>query len=399
MDTNEFEYLNPKMLYFDNGATTLKPQSMIEATADYYVNYSASIHRGDYDLSLKAELAYENTRDLVAHLINAKSKREIIFTSGATAGLNMIVQGFFQHLLKERDEIILTLTEHASNILPWYRLSDELGLTIKFIPLNEKNEVTLDALKQVVTNKTKVVSLAHITNTIGDVRNIKEIATYLHAQGIYLVVDAAQSIAHTKIDVLAMDIDFLVFSGHKMYGPTGVGVLYAKLPFLEKMEPLMLGGGMNDEFDETGEYSLKPVPDRFEAGTPNIAGVIGLGKSVEMLLKIGLLKIEGHERDLREYTIAKLKTLPHIVLYNEHNDGHTILFNIKDVFAQDTAIYLNQFGICVRAGNHCAKMMPQVIGVKNTCRITFGIYNTKSQVDFLIKALAKGAEDVYGNVI
>lgn len=399
MDTNEFNYLNPQIMYFDNGATTFKPQSMIEVTADYYANFSANIHRGDYDLSLKAELVYEKTRELVAHLIKAKNKQEIIFTSGTTEGINMIVEGFFKQILKERDEIVLTLTEHASNILPWYRLSDELGLTIKFIPLNESNEVTLEALKHTITNKTKVVSLAHITNTIGDIRDIKAISEYLHEQGIYLLVDAAQSIAHTKIDVIEMDIDFLVFSGHKMYGPTGVGVVYGKMPYLKKMQPLILGGGMNDEFDESGEYTLKPVPYCFEAGTPNIAGVIGLGKSVEMLLKIGLLKIEGYERDLREYAIDKLKMLPHIVIYNEHNAGHTILFNIKDVFAQDTAIYLNQFGICVRAGSHCAKMMPKVLGIKNTCRITFGIYNTKSQIDFLVKALARGADDVYGNVI
>lgn len=399
MNLEEFNYLDKKIIYLDNGATTFKLKSVIDATTDYYTNYSASVHRGDYDLSLKVDLIYEQTRDIIAHFINAKDKKEVIYTSGTTASMNMVVFGFFKTVLKPGDEIILTQTEHASNILPWYKLAQEMGLVIKFAPLSDSYELTLKNLKKVITEKTKVVSIAHITNVIGDVRPLTEIGNYLHEQGIYFVVDAAQSIAHEAVDVTNMNIDFLAFSGHKMYGPTGIGILYGKKTLLEKMEPLHYGGGMNDSFDSEGFFTYKELPHKLEAGTPNIAGVIGLNKAVSFLIKTGLDNIKEHEKDLQAYCLKKMVALKNIDVYNEYTKSNNIIFNIRNIFSQDTAIYLNQFGICLRAGNHCAKIVSEVIGINNTCRITFGVYNTKKQIDHLVAALAKAERDIYENII
>lgn len=399
MKLEEFNYLNNNVIYLDNGATTFKLKSVIDATTDYYTNYSASVHRGDYDLSLKVDSMYEQTRDLVAQFINANQSKEIIYTSGTTESINMVAFGFFKQVLKAGDEIILTQTEHASNILPWYQLAKELDLVIKFIPLTDSYEVTLENLKNIITPDTKVVSIAHITNVIGDTRPLTEIGAYLHNLGIYFVVDAAQSIAHEQVDVVNMNIDFLAFSGHKMYGPTGIGILYGKESLLEKMEPFKYGGGMNDSFDSEGFVTYKELPYKLEAGTPNIAGVIGLNKAVSFLMQTDIKKIKSYELELRAYCLEQMKQLKHIDIYNENTNSTNIIFNISNVFSQDTAIYLNQFKICVRAGNHCAKIVSDVIGINNTCRITFGIYNNKEDIDQLIKALIKAEAEVYKNII
>ena len=387
MNREDFLLLNQNIIYFDNGATSLKPKVISQSISDYYNNYSANAHRGDYDLSLKVDSKYEETRKLVKDFINAKTTKEIIFTSGATDSLNKIIFGFFKNYLKTNDEVLLTKSEHASNILPWFELADELNIKINYIPL-ENLEVTLDNVKRSITPNTKVISIAHITNVVGDIRPIKEIISYAHSKGILVVVDGAQSVAHMQVDVQELDIDFLAFSAHKMLGPTGVGVLYGKEELLNNMHPIIFGGGMNASFQFDGTRIYNDTPTCFEAGTPNIAGVIGLGEAIKYLNNIGMDKITNYEQNLKKYAISKLKTINDIIIYNENSQSGIITFNIKDIFAQDLAIYLNKYNICIRAGNHCAKILNEDLGIKNTCRISLYFYNTKEEIDYLVKVLS-----------
>ena len=387
MNREDFLLLNQNIIYLDNGATSLKPKVISQTVSDYYNNYSANAHRGDYDLSLKVDSKYEETRKLVKDFINAKTTKEIIFTSGATDSLNKIIFGFFKNYLKTNDEVLLTKSEHASNILPWFELADELNIKINYIPL-ENLEVTLDNVKRSITPNTKVISIAHITNVVGDIRPIKEIISYAHSKGILVVVDGAQSVAHMQVDVQKLDIDFLAFSAHKMLGPTGVGVLYGKEELLNNMHPIIFGGGMNASFQFDGTRVYNDTPTCFEAGTPNIAGVIGLGEAIKYLNNIGMDKITNYEQNLKKYAISKLKTINDIIIYNENSQSGIITFNIKDIFAQDLAIYLNKYNICTRAGNHCAKILNEDLGIKNTCRISLYFYNTKEEIDYLVKVLS-----------
>ena len=388
MNREDFLMLNKDIVYFDNGATTLKPKVMIDATIDYYANYTANAHRGDYDISLKVDNNYENTRLLVKEFINADSTKEIVFTSGATDSLNRIVFGYFQNTLKENDEVIITKSEHASNVLPWFELAKRNKIKIKYIELTSDYKVTIDNLKKVITPNTKVISLAHVTNVIGDVRPIKEISALAHENNILLVVDGAQSVPHIPVDVKEIDIDFLAFSAHKMCGPTGVGVLYGKYELLDKLKPTVVGGGMNSTFSSDLESEYNSLPHRLEAGTPNIAGVIAFGKVISYLNNIGMDKIHKYELELKDYALSRLKENKNIIIYNENAESGIIAINYKDVFAQDLAIYLNKYNICVRAGNHCAKILKEEINVKNTCRISFYLYNTKEEIDRLIDALS-----------
>ncbi len=387
MNREDFLLLNQNIIYLDNGATSLKPKVISQSISDYYNNYCANAHRGDYDLSLKVDSKYEETRKLVKDFINAKTTKEIIFTSGATDSLNKIIFGFFKNYLKTNDEVLLTKSEHASNILPWFELADELNIKINYIPL-ENLEVTLDNVKRSITPNTKVISIAHITNVVGDIRPIKEIISYAHSKGILVVVDGAQSVAHMQVDVQKLDIDFLAFSAHKMLGPTGVGVLYGKEELLNNMHPIIFGGGMNASFQFDGTRVYNDTPTCFEAGTPNIAGVIGLGEAIKYLNNIGMDKTTNYEHNLKKYAISKLKTINDIIIYNENSQSGIITFNIKDIFAQDLAIYLNKYNICIRAGNHCAKILNEDLGIKNTCRISLYFYNTKEEIDYLVKVLS-----------
>ena len=368
----DFPMLKKDIIYFDNGATTLKPNILIESLKDYYENYSANAHRGDYDISLKVDTMYENTRKIIKEFINAKKESEIVFTSGATDSLNKIIFGYFKNLLKENDEVLLTLAEHASNILPWFELKDELKLNVNYIPLDENYEVTLENVKKSITPNTKVISLAHITNVVGDIRPIKEIIEYAHKNNILVVIDGAQSVPHIKVDVQDLDIDFLAFSAHKMCGPTGVGVLYGKEELLNNIKPLIYGGGMNASFDYDG---------------PNIADVIAFGKIVEYINNIGIENIHKKELELKQYLIEKLEKNENITIYNKNSKSGIVTLNYKDIFAQDLAIYLNKYNICVRAGNHCAKILKEELKVKNTCRISFYFYNTKEEIDKLVEVL------------
>ena len=387
MNREDFPMLNQDYIYFDNGATTFKPNKVIQSVVDYYTKYTANSHRGDYDLSQKVDYLYESTRDVVKNFIKANNSKEIIFTSGTTMSLNMIVFGFMKYFLKPGDEVLITKAEHASNVLPWLELEKEIGIVVKYIPLDDKHKVTIENVKNSITKNTKVISLAYVTNVIGDVRPIKEIASLIHANDGLIVVDGAQSVPHIKTDVAYDDIDFLAFSGHKMLAPTGIGVLYAKEKYLELMKPISYGGGMNSRFESNKEVEYKELPLRLEAGTQNIAGVLGLQAAIKYIEEIGIDKIHEHEIELKNYLLTKLKEIDNIEIYNQESDSGIIVFNIKNIFSEDTSRYLNHYHICVRAGNHCTKMVKDEIGIKNTCRISFYLYNTKEEIDKLIEVL------------
>lgn len=387
MHREDFPMLNQDIIYLDNGATTFKPQCVIDKMNEYYEKYSANAHRGDYSISYKVDVEYENARKIVAEFIGADTD-EIVFTSGDTASLNYIATGFFDNLLEPGDEIIITNAEHASNVLPWFRLANKHDLKINYIPLDSNLHVTLENLKTVVTPKTKVIAIAEITNVVGDVRPIKEITDFAHENNIFVVVDGAQSVPHKSVNVKETGIDFLAFSGHKMCGPTGIGVLYAKRELLTNIEPLILGGGMNESFDNENEIYLKEIPHRLEAGTPNIAGAIGLGEAVKYLSNIGMDKIAIYEQKLKEYLTSKLKQIPYINIVNEEADSGIVAFNVEGIFSQDVAYYLNKYNICVRAGNHCAKILKKSIGVKNTVRVSLYFYNTYEELDALVELLS-----------
>lgn len=388
MNREDFPFFKEDIIYLDNGATSLKPKCVIDKMVDYYTFYPANAHRGDYDLSYKVDQEYENTRELVKDFIHAKSLEEIIFTSGTTESFNMIVNGFFEPLLEAGDEVLITTSEHASNILPWFKLSKNKGILVNYIPLDSNYYLTMDNLKKSITPKTKVISIAGITNVIGDIRPIKEICKYAHEHNIFVVLDGAQMVPHMPVDVTDLDVDFLSFSAHKMCGPTGVGVLYGKLELLEHLEPTILGGGMNESFDNPDEIYLKELPVRLEAGTRNIAGVIGFGETIKYLEKIGMDNIHKYELDLRKYLIDKLMPLKHIDIINMESDSGIITFNVNGIFSQDVAYYLNKYNICVRAGNHCAKILKSSVGVTNTVRISLYFYNTYEEIDNLVELLS-----------
>ena len=386
MYREDFPMFDNDIIYLDNGATTFKPKCVIDKMTEYYTKYSANAHRGDYDISYKVDVEYENARKLVSRFINAEMD-EIVFTSGATESLNMIASGFFEHILEPGDEVLITLSEHASNVLPWFMLARKNGIIVKNIELDSNLHVTLNNVIKAITPNTKVISLAHITNVVGDIRPIKEICEYAHEHNIFVVVDGAQSVPHIKTDVKDLDCDFLSFSAHKMCGPTGVGVLYGKHELLENLVPINYGGGMNESFDSIDEVFLKDLPTRLEAGTPNIASVIGFGEAIKYLNNVGMDNITIHEIKLKKYLIEKLKTIPHITIVNDECDSGIIAFNVDGVFAQDVAYFLNKYHICVRAGNHCAKILKSAIGVKNTVRISMYFYNTYEECDKVYELL------------
>ena len=398
MNREDFPMLNSEIVYFDSGATSLKPKCVIDSVVDYYSNYSSNSHRGDYDISLKVDTIYEGVRDKVKNFISASRVEEIVFTSGTTSSLNMVVFGYMAKYLKEGDEVLLSKSEHASNILPWIILSKKIGIVIKYVDLEDEYSLSVDKIKSCISSKTKVISLAHITNVVGDVRDIENIGKICLDNNILFVVDAAQSIGHIKIDVEKYNISFLAFSGHKMLGPTGIGVLYGKYDLLSDMDVLSYGGGMNSYFEEDYSYELKDIPFRFEAGTQNIAGVIGLGSAIDYLNNIGLDKIHEYELELKKFAVSEIEKIPNITIYNKNSDSGILVFNIDKVFSQDTAIFLNRFNICVRSGNHCAKILKDEIGITNTCRASFYFYNTKEEVLKLVEAL-KRQDEVYDNII
>lgn len=397
MNREDFPILEDDVVFLDNGATTLKPEVVIDKMNEYYFHYTSNIHRGEYDYSIKANTEYDLVREKVAHFIHC-DKDSVIFTSGATLSLNMIVFGYMKNHLKKGDVVLLNKAEHASNVLPWIKLSEEIGIVIRYIPLNQDYSLTLDSIKKCVDDSVKVISLSHVTNVLGDVRDIHSIGEFCHKNNILFVVDGSQSVPHMKEDFIEDSIDFLVFSGHKMCGPTGVGVLVGRGDLLEDMEPFLYGGGMNSFFEEDNSYEYKKFPTKFEAGTPPIAEVIGLGKSIDYLMTLGMDKIQEQELRLKEYFLSQVKDIPNLILYNPNTKSGIIDFNIDGVFAQDVAIYLNHYHICVRAGNHCAKLLKDEMNIKNTVRASFYFYNDYLDVDRLVDALKK-SKDIFKVVL
>ena len=398
MNRDDFPAIDNNLIYFDNSATSLKPKCVIDKMMKYYSKYTSNIHRGDYNNAIRTNKEYDEAREVVKEFIHAKSMEEIVFTSGTTDSLNTIVFGYFKNILNKDDEVLITKSEHASNVLPWFVLEKMGKCTIKYIPLNENYEVTLENVKKSINKNTKVICIAHVSNVIGDIRDIEGIGKIVKDNNLYFVVDAAQSVSHINIDVIKSNISFLAFSGHKMCGPTGVGVLYGKNEYLKDLVPLKYGGGMNESFDSDKSYILKNYPTNLEAGTPPIAEVIGLKEAINYVTSIGVDNIHKHELELKKYLISKIENMDNIIIYNKHTESGIVTFNIKNVFAQDTSIYLNTYGIAIRAGNHCAKILKDEIGIKNTCRISFYIYNTFEEVDKLVDAL-KNSDKLYDVVI
>lgn len=398
MNREDFLMLKQDIVYFDNGATTLKPKCVVDSINKYYNEHTSNIHRGDYDASIITNKLYDEARDVVKEFINCNDSREVIFTSGTTMSINMVVFGFMKNYLSKGDEVLLTKAEHASNILPWIKLAEDIGIIIKYMDLDNNASLNIDSVLKSITDKTKVISIAHVTNVIGDVRDIDEIGKICKEKKILFCVDGAQSVPHMKVDFKKSNIDFLSFSAHKMAGPTGVGVLVGKLELLEKMEPIFYGGGMNDFFEEDSSYRLKEVPVKFEAGTPPIAQVIGLREAIKYLQNIGMDKIHEHEVELKKYMVNSLEKIPNIIIYNKDSDSGILAFNIDGVFAQETSIYLNHYNIYVRAGNHCAKMLKDELKIKNTVRVSLYLYNTKEDIDKLVNIL-KNSENIFKIVI
>lgn len=397
MNREDFPMLKEDIVYFDNGATTLKPQVVLDKMNTYYLEHTANIHRGDYDAALKTNEEYDRVRSIIGKFIHADPDC-CIYTSGATMSLNMVVFGYMKKHLKAGDEVLLNKAEHASNILPWIRLREEIGIEIRYVPLDDHYSLTLDSIQKCVSDRTKVISLAHVSNVIGDVRDVKAIGEFCQEHNILFNVDGAQSVPHMKVDFQECHMDFLSFSGHKMCGPTGVGVLVGRKELLEEMDPICYGGGMNSFFEEDFTYELKDVPTRFEAGTPPIAEVIGLGEAITYLMNIGMDKIHQYEIQLKKYLFEKIKDIPNIIIYNSNSDSGIFAFNLDQVFAQDTSIYLNHYHICVRAGNHCAKMLKDEMPVKNTVRASFYFYNTYEDIDRFVEVL-KNSKDIFKIVL
>ena len=383
------------LIWLDNASTTFKPDSVIEAINEYYTKETSNSHRGDYDLCYNMDMKVLESRKAVARFINSDS-REVVFTSGTTNSINLVAFGYGVKYLKEGDEILLTQAEHASNVLPWFKVAEMTGAVVKYIPLEADGRLTAENLEKTITDKTKIVAVAHVTNVLGFIAPAKELAKIAHKHGAIFVLDGAQSVPHIKTDVKDMDVDFLAFSGHKLCGPTGIGVLYGKYELLDKMEPFMTGGGMNAKFDMCGDVGYLEPPLRFEAGTQNLAGILGLKPAIEYLESLGMENIEAYEHELKKYAVQKLQETGCVTIYNATSEGGIVTFNINDVFAQDGATYLNSKGIACRSGQHCAKILIDFLGTVATIRASFYFYTTKEDIDALVEAV-KTAKEEYLN--
>ena len=397
MHREVFAMLDKDIVYFDYGATTLKPKCVVDSIVKYYTEHTSNIHRGDYDAAIVTNELYDDTRRVVSEFINS-DKDEVIFTSGTTMSINMVVFGYMRKVLKAGDEVLLTKAEHASNVLPWIKLSEDIGIVIRYMELDDNYSLSLESVKRSITNKTKVISIAHVTNVIGDVRDIEGIGKLCLEKEILFHVDGAQSVPHMKVNFKNSNIDFLSFSAHKMLGPTGVGCLVVKKKFLDEMDPLCYGGGMNQFFETDSSYELKKGVFKFEAGTPPIAQVIGFREAILYLMNIGIDNIHNHEIMLKKYLVSELEKISNIKIYNGDSESGILAFNIDGVFAQDSSIYLNNYNIYVRAGNHCSKMLKEEIGIKNTVRVSMYLYNSKEDIDKLVKVL-NNSEDIFKIVI
>jgi len=382
---------NRDIAYLDSGATTQKPKQVIEAIEKYYKNNNANPHRGAYSLSIEATEQYENTRTKIAEFINAKHREEIIFSKNATESLNLIAYSYGIEKLKKDEEVVISIMEHHSNLVPWQKVTKKTGSKLKYMYINENYEIPDEEIENKITEKTKIVGITHISNVLGTINNIKKIIKYAHKKGAIVIVDASQSIPHIKIDVQDLNADFLVFSGHKMLAPLGIGVLYGKREILNNMTPFLMGGDMIEYVYEQ-ETTFAPLPNKFEAGTQNVEGVIGLGAAIDYIQKIGYDKIQEKENEIISYARQELSKLKYLTLYltpNAQNHSSVISFNIKGVHPHDVASILDSENVCVRSGNHCAQPLMRFLGIDSTCRASFYFYNSKEDVDRLVFALNK----------
>jgi len=377
------------LVYFDNAATSQKPQQVIDKIVEYYQKYNSNVHRGIHYLSNKSTDACENARKVVQQFIKAKHNHEVIFTRGTTEAINLVAYSFGEKFVNQGDEIIVSQIEHHSNIVPWQMLCERKNAKLKVIPCNDKGELEIDKLQQLITNKTRIIAVNHISNSLGTINPIKEIIDIAHSKNIPVLIDAAQSVQHKKIDVQELDCDFLVFSGHKLYGPTGIGVLYGKESLLNQMPPWQGGGEMIDSvsFEKT-TYNV--LPFKFEAGTPNYIDTIALATAIEYVQEIGLNEIDAYENELLQYATEKLLTIPGLKIYGTaKNKASVISFLIDGVHPYDLGMLLDQLGIAVRTGTHCSETVMQRFDIEGTIRVSVAFYNTKQEIDILHKAILR----------
>ena len=382
---------NRDISYLDSGATTQKPQCVIDAVENYYKMYNANPHRGAYSLSIEATEAYENTRAKIAKFINAENPEQIIFSKNATESLNLLAYSYGLDNLQSEDEVVLSIMEHHSNLVPWQYVTKKTGSTLKYMYINNEYELTREEIEEKITDKTKIVGITHVSNVLGTINNVKEIINYAHSKGAIVIVDASQSIPHMRIDVQDLDADFLVFSAHKMLAPLGLGVLYGKKSILDAMRPFIMGGDMIEYVYEQ-DTTFAMLPNKFEAGTQNVEAVVGLGTAIDYIEKIGYDKIQEAEKEVVSYAREELSKLDYVKMYitpNEENHSAVISFNVEGVHPHDVASILDSIGVCVRSGNHCAQPLMRFLNIDSTCRASFYLYNTKEDVDRLVKGLEK----------
>ncbi len=380
------------LVYLDNAATTQKPETVLRAMEEYYRKYNANPYRGLYGISVKATDKYEEARSVTADFINAKEPAEIIFTRNATESLNLIAYSYGRSTLKEGDEILIPISEHHSNLLPWQRLAREKKVVLNYLYLDAKGSLKEEELEEKITDRTRIVALAYVSNVLGTIYPVKKIIDKAHRVGAAVVLDCAQSIPHFPLDVQELDTDFAVFSGHKMLGPMGIGVLYGKKELLRQMPPFLTGGEMIDYVGEQ-EATYAPLPQKFEAGTPNVEGAIGLMEAIKYIRQVGYGQIGAMEEALTAYTLDRLKQIPYLTIYGEDsptkNRCGVISFNLEGVHPHDTASILDADGVCIRAGHHCAQPLMRYLGLAAACRISLYFYNTQEDIDVLIASLRK----------
>ena len=380
-----------KIAYLDSGATTQKPIQVINAIDEFYKKNNANPHRGAYSLSIEATEAYESSRGKIAKFINAESPEQIIFSKNATESLNLLAYSYGMENLKKDDEIVISIMEHHSNLVPWQKVAKVTGGNLKYMYINDEFELSDEEIESKITDKTKIVGIAHVSNVLGTVNNVKKIIDYAHKKGAIVIVDASQSIPHMRIDVQDLNCDFLVFSGHKMLAPLGIGVLYGKKNLLNNMTPFIMGGDMIEYVYEQ-DTTFAPLPNKFEAGTQNVEGVVGLAAAIDYIENIGYDKIQEIEKEVVGYARDELSKLEFLDLYltpNKENHSSVISFNIKGVHPHDVASILDTNGVCVRSGNHCAQPLMRFLNIDSTCRASFYLYNTKEDVDRLVDGLKK----------
>lgn len=385
-----FQEVNDEpLVYLDNAATTQKPTQVLDVLRYYYEHDNANVHRGVHTLAERATADYENSREKVRAFINAKETAEVLFTRGTTTGLNWLARSYGDAFIKEGDEIVISYMEHHSNIIPWQQLVERTGAVLRYLPLTDQGFIDMAAAKDIINEKTAIVSLAYVSNVLGVINPIKELAEMAHANNAVMIVDGAQAAPHMAVDVQALDADFFAFSGHKMCGPTGIGVLYGKRQWLEQMEPVEFGGEMID-FVNLFDSTWKELPWKFEAGTPNIAGAIALGAAVDYLNEIGMENIHRYEQELVDYVLPKLHEIDGITTYGPQDPKHhtgVIAFNLDGIHPHDVATALDMEGIAVRAGHHCAQPLMNYLNLPATARASFYFYNTKEDADRLIEAI------------